>query len=155
MVETVAPENAEGLAAAGRLMHDFNEEYDEPSPGPSAFAAIFRARVAGGSATVLLARDAGGEPVGLAVVRLLPSLYSDALEAYLAELYVVPAQRGEGFGRELLNAVIDTSRAAGADYAYVITSEDDTSAQRAYERGGFRRTEGDGGPLMWAYEMDL
>lgn len=155
MVETLTPEDDDGLADAGRLLRDFNEEYDEPSPEPEALAAILRTRIADGNATVLLGRDESGGPVGVAVVRLQPSLWSEAMEAYLAELYVVPARRGQGFGRELLTAVLDTSRAAGADYAYLITSEDDRLAQRAYEAAGFRRNEGEGGPIMWAYEQDL
>jgi len=47
------------------------------------------------------------------------------------------------------------AREHGADYAFLITSEDDRLAQRLYEAAGFRRTEGDGGPLMLAYERDL
>jgi ribosomal protein S18 acetylase RimI-like enzyme len=155
VVENVTPDDDDALADAGRLLRDFNEEYDEPSPAPEALAAILRARIADGNATVLLGRDESGGPVGVAVVRLQPSLWSEALEAYLAELYVVPARRGQGFGHELLTAVLDTSRAAGADYAYLITSEDDRLAQRAYEAAGFRRNEGEGGPIMWAYEQDL
>ena len=42
-----------------------------------------------------------------------------------------------------------------ADYAFLITSEHDRLAQRVYEAAGFRRTEGEGGPLMLAYERDL
>ncbi|KAA1429329.1 GNAT family N-acetyltransferase [Nocardioides antri] len=155
MVETVTPHDDGGLADAGRLLRDFNAEYDEPAPEPEVLARLLRARVADGNATVLLARDGSGEAVGIAVLRLQPSLWSDALESYLAELYVVPARRGQGFGRELLEAVLTMSREAGADYAYLITSEDDRAAQRAYEAAGFRRTEGEGGPLMLAYERDL
>ncbi len=47
------------------------------------------------------------------------------------------------------------ARERGADYAFLITSEDDRLAQRLYEAAGFRRTEGEGGPLMLAYEQDL
>lgn len=155
MVETVPHDDAEGLAAVARLMRDFNAEYDEPSPEPPVLAGILAARVRDGSARVLLVRDDVGEPVGVAVFRLQPSLWSEAMESYLAELYVVPARRGDGFGRALLTEVIASSRAAGADYAYLITSETDTLAQRAYEAAGFRRTEGEGGPIMWAYEQDL
>lgn len=155
VVETVPAQDMDGLSSAGRLLHDFNQEYDEPSPAPEVMAGLLRARVADGNATVLLARDGSGTAIGVAVVRLQPSLWSDALEAYLAELYVVPSRRGQGFGRELLTAVLTTSREAGADYAFVITSEDDKLAQRAYEAAGFRRTEGEGGPIMWAYERDL
>jgi len=35
----------------------------------------------------------------------------------------------------------------GADYAFLVTSEDDRLAQRYYEAAGFRRTEGEGDPL--------
>ena len=107
MVESVTPEDEAALAAVSVLMRDFNEEYDEPSPEPEALAAILRTRIADGNATVLLVRDDSDGPVGVAVVRLQPSLWSDATEAYLAELYVVPARRGQGFGRELLTAVLD------------------------------------------------
>ena len=155
MVETVTPHDDDALAAAALLLHDFNQEYDEPSPEPEVLADLLGRRVADGNATALLARDDSGSAVGIAVVRLQPSLWSDALEAYLAELYVVPSRRGQGFGRALLTAVLDTSRAAGADYAFLITSEEDRLAQRAYEAAGFRRNEGEGGPIMWAYEQDL
>jgi ribosomal protein S18 acetylase RimI-like enzyme len=155
VIETVTPDDEGALAAVSVLLRDFNEEYDEPTPEPEALAEIVRTRIADGNATVLLGRDESGGPVGVAVVRLQPSLWSEAMEAYLAELYVVPARRGQGFGRELLTAVLDTSRGAGADYAFLITSEDDRLAQRAYEAAGFRRTEGEDGPLMWAYEQDL
>jgi hypothetical protein len=37
----------------------------------------------------------------------------------------------------------------------VVTSEDDRLARRLYEATGFRRTEGEGGPVMLAYERDL
>jgi ribosomal protein S18 acetylase RimI-like enzyme len=96
-----------------------------------------------------------GAPVGVAVVRVQPSLWSPAQEAYLAELYVTPTQRGKGYGRELITEVRRVARARGAAYAFVVTSEDDRSAQRLYEAAGFRRTEGEGGPLMLAYERDL
>jgi ribosomal protein S18 acetylase RimI-like enzyme len=155
MIKTVTPHDDAQLSAAARLMHDFNTEYDEPSPGPDALTGILARRIADGHATVLLACDDGGEPVGIAIARLSPSLWSDALEAYLAELYVVPQRRGQGFGRELLAAFLESARDAGADYAFLVTSEDDVSAQRAYEAAGFRRTEGEGGPLMLAYEQDL
>ena len=41
------------------------------------------------------------------------------------------------------------------DYAFLVTSEDDHRARRLYEAAGFRRTEGEGGPLMLAYEREL
>ena len=129
-------------------------EYDEPTPPPEDLTVRLTELVAGGHVTVLLAR-AEAEPVGVAVLRLQPSLWSRGSEAYVAELYVVPARRGRGHGRELFTEAMQVARDHGADYAFVITSEDDRDAQRLYEAAGFRRTEGEGGPLMLAYEREL
>jgi ribosomal protein S18 acetylase RimI-like enzyme len=88
-------------------------------------------------------------------MRIQPSVWSRGQEAYLAELYVVPSQRGQGFGRELIAEALRVARERGADFAFVVTSEDDRLAQRLYEVAGFRRTEGEGGPVMLAYEREL
>ncbi len=157
MVETVIV-NADGTAvvAAAQLLHDFNVEYDEPSPPPDVLGERLVELIEDDHVTVLLsrARDTG-DAVGVAVVRMQPSIWSQGYEAYLAELYVVPDRRGQGYGRELITEVVRVARGRGADYAFVVTSEEDRLAQRLYEAAGFRRTEGEGGPLMLAYERDL
>ncbi len=159
MVEVVtasANGPGDGIADAAQLLHDFNVEYDEPSPPPDQVAARLAEVIEGDHAAVLLARaPETGTAVGVAVIRVQPSLYSQAQEAYLAELYVVPSRRGQGFGRELITEAIRFARERGADYAFLVTSEDDLLAQRLYEAAGFRRTEGEGGPLMLAYEREL
>ena len=156
MVVTVTERSGEDRAAAAQLLHDFNEEYGEPAPPPQELAARLAELIAGDHVTVLLARDhETGAAVGVAVMRVQPSVWSSAQEAYLAELFVSPSQRGRGFGRELITDAMRVARERGADYALVVTSEDDRSAQRLYEAAGFRRTEGEGGPLMLAYERDL
>ncbi|MGD9958265.1 GNAT family N-acetyltransferase [Nocardioides sp.] len=154
MVELVGPDGA-SVAAAAQLLHDFNLEYDEPSPPPAQLADRLAQLISGDQVSVLLARDPHEVPVGVAVFRLQPSIWSQAQEAYLAELYVVPARRGQGYGRELITETIRVCRDRGADYVLVVTSEEDRLAQRLYEAAGFRRTEGDGGPDMMAYELEL
>jgi ribosomal protein S18 acetylase RimI-like enzyme len=154
MVETAA--DGPALVVAAQLLYDFNEEYGEPSPPPDRLAGRLTALVHDDQVTVLLSRAQGnGAPVGVAVLRFAPSLWSDGQEAYLAELYVVPDRRGQGYGRELITESLRVARASGADYAFLVTSEDDVLAQRLYEAAGFRRTEGEGGPLMLAYEREL
>jgi len=157
MVETLnSRDGDEGIAAAAGLLHDFNAEYDEPAPPPDVLADRLTQLIGGGHVTVLLARTReGGDPVGVAVMRVQPSIVGLAQEAYLAELYVVPNRRGQGYGRELITEAMLVAREQGAEYAFLITSEDDRLAQRLYEAAGFRRTEGEGGPLMLAYERDL
>ncbi len=154
MIETVTG-SGDGLADAAQLLHDFNVEYDEPSPPPEQVAARLQALIEQDQVVVLLARTEESAPAGVAVLRVQPSLWSEAHEAYLAELYVVPTLRGHGYGRELITEAIRVARDRGADYAFLITSEQDLLAQRLYEAAGFRRTEGEDGPLMLAYERDL
>ena len=156
MIETiVGVSGGDGIAAAARLLHDFNVEYDEPVPPPEQVAVRLKELIDQGDVVALLARAEGGAAVGVAVMRVQPSLWSQAHEAYLAELYVVPSRRGQGFGRELITEAIRVARERGADYAFLVTSEEDRLAQRLYEAAGFRRTEGEGGPLMLAYEREL
>jgi ribosomal protein S18 acetylase RimI-like enzyme len=157
MVETVTGSSGgEGVAAAAQLLHDFNVEYDEPAPPPPELAARLGDLIEGDHVTVLLAREhATGAAVGVAVMRIQPSVWSPAQETYLAELYVVPDRRGQGYGRELITEAMRVARMRGADYALVVTSEDDRLAQRLYAAAGFRRTEGEDGPVMLAYERDL
>ncbi|MGZ6583160.1 MAG: GNAT family N-acetyltransferase [Solirubrobacteraceae bacterium] len=157
MIEAVtSSSSSDGILAAAKLLHDFNVEYDEPAPAPRDIAARLRELISGDHVAVVLARQQEtGTAVGVAVVRVQPSVWSPAQEAYLAELYVVPGHRGQGYGRELITEVIRAAHERDADYVYVITSEQDRLAQRLYEAAGFRRTEGDGGPVMLAYEREL
>lgn len=157
MVETVTGSaSSNALADAAQLLHDFNVEYDEPAPPPDELAARLAELIADDHVTVLLTRaHETGVAIGVAVMRVQPSVWSRAQEAYLAELYVVPSRRGQGYGRELITEAMRVARERGADYAFLVTSEDDRPAQRLYEAAGFRRTEGEGGPLMLAYEREL
>lgn len=141
----------DALAVAGRLLHDFNTEYDDPTPGPGAIAGRLHELVAAGDTEVLLV----GDTAGVAVLRFRPSLWSAADECYLAELYVVPARRGGGLGRALLRACVDRAILRGCDYMELATSEDDVAARHLYESEGFRRTEGEDGPLTFHYEHEL
>jgi len=141
------------LAQAARLLYAFNTEYDEPCPEPEALTTRLTELVDDGDTVVLLSGD---EPLGLAVLRLRKSLWLAGLEAYLAELYVAPAERGHGLGRELLLAAMDVARAAGAGYMDLNTGEDDTAARRLYEATGFSSREGRAeGPRNLYYEREL
>jgi ribosomal protein S18 acetylase RimI-like enzyme len=139
--------------AIGRLLHDFNREYDDPTPGPPALAARIRELLDGGDTAVMLA---GEPPLGLAVLRFRPSIWTRALECYLAELYVAPGSRGRGLGRALMEAAIELARAQGADYMDLATAEDDVAARALYERLGFSNRGGKpDGPVNYYYEREL
>jgi len=144
---------AADAAAVGALLHDFNVEFGDPTPGPERLARRIGELLAGGETSVLLGGDG---PDGLAVLRYRPAIWSDALECYLAELYVAPARRGQGLGRALMLGAIEHARERGADHIDLGTGEQDAAARALYESLGFSNREGKpDGPLQYFYEREL
>jgi GNAT superfamily N-acetyltransferase len=141
------------LAEVGRMLHAFNVEYDDVTPGPEVIAQRLAPLMQSGELAVLLTGDG---PDGLAVLRFRPAIWITGLECYLAELYVRPPLRGQGRGRALMEAVLAFARERGAGYIELNTGEDDTAARALYERLGFSNTEGkpDGSSQLY-YERDL
>lgn len=141
--------------AVGRLLYDFNREFDEPTPDPKQLAARVGYLLSTGDTVVLLAGPGPG-PDGLALLRFRPAIWSEALECYLAELYVVPSRRGRGLGRALMHAALEHASEHGADRMDLGTSEDDVAARALYESLGFSNHEGrPDGPVMYVYEREL
>ena len=138
--------------AIGRLLYAFNREFDEPAPAPSALAARMRQLLDGDDTLVLLGGDG---PDGLAVLRFRAAIWSAGLESYLAELYVAPARRGQGLGRELMQAALRAARDRGADTMDIGVDEPDLAARHLYESLGFTNRSGGDGPLMYVYEREL
>ena len=69
---------------------------------------------------------------------------------------MVPAARGRGLGRALMNAAMDFARDEGADYMDLGTAETDVAARALYESLGFSNREGKpDGPINYYYEREL
>jgi ribosomal protein S18 acetylase RimI-like enzyme len=153
MVHRVRRADRDDAADIGRLLYDFNREFDEPTPTPSALAERLQQLIEGGDTLVVLA---GEGPDGLAVLRFRAAIWSSGLECYLAELYVAPASRGRGLGRALMEAALSEARLRGADTMDIGVDEPDLAARRLYESLGFtNRVGGADGPVMYVYERDL
>jgi ribosomal protein S18 acetylase RimI-like enzyme len=146
-VRTAQPEDAEAI---GRLLHEFNLEFGDFTPGAAKLAERVRPLLEGDE---LVALVGGQGPDGVAILRLRPSVWSNALECYVAELYVVPARRGRGLGRALMTAALELARERGADHVELATSEDDVAARALYESLGFSNR--DDGAVMYFYERPL
>jgi ribosomal protein S18 acetylase RimI-like enzyme len=140
-------------ATIGQLLHAFNTEFEEATPGPEQLAARITELLNGGDTKVLLV---GEGPDGLALLRFRRSIWTPGLECYLAELYVAPEKRGQGRGRAIMEAALEVARRQGADYIDLGTSETDTAARALYESLGFTNNEGkQGGPVNYFYEREL
>lgn len=150
---TIRRAKAVDAETIGQLLHDFNSEFDEPTPGPCAMAERVRRLLTEGEITVLLA---GRDPHGLAVLRFRPALWHESLDCYLEELFVVPERRGQGFGRALMEAAIELAREKGAAHMDLGTGEDDVAARTLYESLGFNNRGGrPDGAVNYFYEREL
>jgi ribosomal protein S18 acetylase RimI-like enzyme len=135
-----------------QLLHDFNREFNEPTPPVEALAQRITELLQGDTVVLLV----GHNPDGLAVLRFRPAIWSSGLECYLAELYVTSAQRGKGYGRALMEAALREAQSRGADTMEIGVDEPDVVARRLYESLGFTNRTGDSeGSLMYLYERDL
>jgi GNAT superfamily N-acetyltransferase len=135
------------------MLHDFNTEFSEPTPGTDVLSRRVLAFIESGAMTYLLG---GSGPDGFAQVSFRPSVWADEPVGYLEELYVVPGRRGEGVGREIMNAVLGLARERGAAGMEVVTGEDDTAARSLYESLGFaNEIEGEENARALFYELNF
>ena len=153
MVRRAETEDAPLLA---RMLHDFNTEFGDPTPGAEVLTRRVASYVGDGRKLFLLAGHERGAECGFAQVSFNHSIWADAPVGLLEELYVVPDRRGEGIGRELMEAVLALARERDAAGMEVITGESDEAARALYESVGFRNDiEGEERSRSLFYELDF
>ena len=84
------------------------------------------------SGTLLVARE-GSAAIGLALL-----IRRDAKQSELKVLAVDPARQGEGLGKRLVEAAVESARREGAKILLVSTATADIRNLRFYQRTGFR-----------------
>lgn len=156
MHEAVPPRvgHAGDAAEIAGLLHRFNTEFDEPSPGAEVLEPRIREHVARDLSLFLLA---GSPHVGVAQLRFRDYLFTGAPISFLEELYVVPDRRGAGHGRALMEAAIGRARERGCTTMELSTTTSDRAACALYESLGFSNLEKPGDPKtgMLYYERGL
>jgi GNAT superfamily N-acetyltransferase len=80
------------------------------------------------------ARDAHGRLVGIAHFMFQDSAWTRKPVVYLQDLFVDPTLRGGGIGRQLIEAVGDAARAAGAPRMWWFTHNQNATARRLYDQ---------------------
>jgi GNAT superfamily N-acetyltransferase len=143
------PDDADEVA---RLLHDFNREFDTPSPGVEVLALRLRRLLAGDETIAILA---GMPAVGVALVTFRPNVWYAGRVALLDELYVVPPLRSQGIGTAIIDHLLTLARDEGVGLVEINVDEADVDAQRFYERHGFSATEPDTGERAFYYFQEL
>jgi ribosomal protein S18 acetylase RimI-like enzyme len=138
----------------GRLLRDFNDEFDTPGPDADDFSRRFHHLLDRPDILVLLA-ESGTHPVGFAYLTLRPTPYYDGLLAQLEELYVHPDLRDQGIGTKLLLEAVDAVRARGACEVHINVDEVDVDTRRFYERHGFTNIQPGADYRMLCYLREL
>lgn len=134
----------------GRMLADFNAEFDAGGLDADAFARRFAALLPRDDVLALVAGPSD-DPSGFAWVTLRPTPYADGPLAQLEELYVRPALRSGGIGTALVAALRTEARRRDALEILINVDADDTDARRFYERHGFSCLDPDSGSTMLCY----
>jgi GNAT superfamily N-acetyltransferase len=125
-------------ADVGRLLHDFNTEFETPTPGADVLSARLRVLLGSPGTFAILA---GRPALAVALVTLRSNVWYDGSVALLDELYVAPALRGQGIGAAVISKLLSLAHATGVDLIEINVDEADVDAQRFYVRHGFSSTE--------------
>lgn len=125
-------------AEVALLLHDFNTEFDTPSPG----TAVLRARLDGLLDHASMFAIVAGDPaIAVAIVSVRPNVWYEGRVGLLDELYVAPAHRNGGVGSAILEFLRHHALDQGIDAIEINVDEGDVDAQRFYERHGYSSTE--------------
>jgi GNAT superfamily N-acetyltransferase len=127
-------------AAVASLLHDFNTEFDTPSPGVMVLRDRLSRLLTGGAVFAIIT----GEPaVAVGLVTIRPNIWYQGSVALLDELYVRPELRNLGIGSAILNLLHQYARESDIDAIEINVDERDVDAQRFYERHGYSSSEPD------------
>jgi GNAT superfamily N-acetyltransferase len=139
-MSTVRRATREDAAVLGRLLWDFNTEFETETDDADVLAERFARILELPEIVAVLAED-GGEAVGFALVSLRPAIWFDGPVSQLEELYVVPTLRSGGIGTQVLALCRRIAQDLGSPEMHINVDEVDVDTRRFYERHGFVNIE--------------
>jgi ribosomal protein S18 acetylase RimI-like enzyme len=135
--------NVRHSAIAAPLFDAYRQFYKK-KPDLKAARDFLKRRLKNGESVLFLAfMDEGrqAKPVGL--VHLYPTFSSLTLRRQwiLSDLFVIPEARRRGVGEALMNRAREFAEETEADVLLLETATDNFTAQKLYERLGYRRDQ--------------
>jgi ribosomal protein S18 acetylase RimI-like enzyme len=127
-----APDEAPAVAS---LLAAFRDHMGYDFPSDDSMLASVERIIGRDDAEYLLAGD--DEPQAVAQVRYRWSVWWDAEDCWLEDLYVRPEARGSGVGRALTQAVIDRATERGCRRVELDVSTENPAAMALYRSLGF------------------
>ena len=124
------------VSLLGRL---FGQEADF-EPDPERQRRGVEMIIADPSVGRILVCESGGEVVGMTSLLLTVSTVEGGPAAWLEDMVVAPDRRGDGVGRELLEAALELATVRGATRVTLLTDRTNDVAQAFYRRHGFRES---------------
>jgi ribosomal protein S18 acetylase RimI-like enzyme len=126
--------DADGLIA---LMREFYAVFSYPFDAAAARAALAPVRAPDSERGRIWLIETHGEAVGYVALMLGHSLEYRGRDAFLDELYVVPAARGNGFAKAAMEHVARACHELGVRALHLEVERDNAAAQALYRRFGF------------------
>jgi ribosomal protein S18 acetylase RimI-like enzyme len=132
-IEVITMASDELVAAFTRLMPQLNPAH--PAPGRADLQAV----VESPGSTILVARSVGGEIIG--TLTLVVFRTPAGVHAWIEDVVVEGAQRGQGVGEALTRAGVALAGQQGAHAVELTSRPAREAANRLYRRLGFRLRE--------------
>ncbi|PPA70434.1 GNAT family N-acetyltransferase [Jeotgalibacillus proteolyticus] len=138
----------EDLKGVSTLFNLYREFYQQPSDFEGA-AAYIEKRLKNKDSIIFVAKDRDNY-VGF--TQLYPTFSSISMKKawILNDLYIAASARKQGVGEMLLNKAKDFAIETGAVSISLSTAPDNHSAQRLYEKNGYKKDS-----LFYHYELAL
>jgi ribosomal protein S18 acetylase RimI-like enzyme len=131
VIKLAGPEDAGDVV---RLLIGFRDWWGRDEPPEEAWRRGVALLLADELTDVLLGGD---PPTGVAVLRYRHSLWWDALDCNLEDLFVEESGRRSGLGEQLVLASIERARERGCHRVELDVNESNTAAVALYEKLGF------------------
>ena len=132
MIRLARPEDADDVV---RLLIGFRDWWGRDDPPEEAWRRGVPRLLANDLTDVLL--GGGDPPTGVAVLRYRHSLWWDALDCNLEDLFVEESARRTGLGEELVVAAIERAAARGCARVELDVNESNAAAVALYKKLGF------------------